>query len=343
LDTISLQFTEQVRAQLALANNITILTHKNPDGDAMGSGLALYNYLQEKGKNSTFIVPNDLANYLNWMPGVENTIVYETDKDKAETIIAATELLFFVDFNHSSRLSAANDKIAGLQIPKIMIDHHPEPENIANIVYSRISASSTCEMVYELLNGLENDNTLSKDVATCLMVGIITDTGKFSHNSSNPATFMAAAGMLKAGIDKDFIVDKIYNNYSEDRLRLLGHTMCNKMVIIPEYGTAFISLSLEEQQKFNFQKGDAEGFVNYPLSIAGITLSAFFMEKENMVKCSFRSKGDFPANILSQNHFKGGGHLNAAGGESQLSLNETIEKFKSILPEFEKYFNNAKA
>ncbi len=335
-------FVSAVKAALASHKHIVILPHKNPDGDAMGSGLALCNYLREQGKEAYFILPNAMPDYLSWMPGADQLVVYETQKEQAEQILSQTELVFMVDFNHSSRLSALNNVVAPLKVPKIMIDHHPEPEDIAQHVYSRVSASSTCEMVYELLAELEGENVLSVAVATCLMVGLITDTGKFSHNSSNPATYLAVAGLLQAGIDKDFIIDKIYNNHSEDRMRLLGYVLKDKMTILPEYGAAYIALSIEEQQRYNFKQGDTEGFVNYPLGIQGINFSAFFMEKEKIVKCSFRSQGDFPANLVAKEHFGGGGHLNAAGGESNISLEQSVEKFIKILPEYKAYFDAAK-
>lgn len=336
---IPLDFIEKAKVEITEAKNIVIVVHKNPDGDALGSGLAMYHFFKGLNKNVTFVVPNQLPVYLNWMPGYDNIVVYENQKELGSDIISSANLIVMLDFNHRSRLSEMGDKIIPLAIPKILIDHHPYPESIAQLIYSRTSSSSTAEMVYEFIDAAFGDNVITKSIAECLFLGIMTDTGSFSYNSSNPYTFEVVGKLLAKEIDKDFISDKVYNNYSEHRLRLLGYAISSKMKVFPEFGTAYISLTEKELEDYNFMAGDTEGFVNYPLSIKGIVFTAIFIEKENYTKCSFRSKGSFPANLVAKEHFGGGGHTNAAGGENKSPLKDTIAKFESVLPLYKKYLD----
>lgn len=339
MEQISDTFIQQAGDYIAKAKNILLLSHKNPDGDALGSGLALYQYFKEKGVNANFILPNQLPDYLNWMPNVQKAITYNTQKELALEIINQADLIIMVDFNHQSRLDKMAEIVLESKAPKIMIDHHPNPEQISDLLYSRVSSSSTAEMVFEFIRAINKGEKLSKEIAECLFLGIVTDTGSFSYNSSNPFTFEVVCELLKSGIDKDFIIDKVYNNHSHSRLRLLGYSLNDNMVVLPEYSTAYIYLSKDDLEKYNFEPGDTEGFVNYPLSIKGIVFSAIFIEKDGFTKCSFRSKGTFPANKVSGDHFNGGGHLNAAGGESKASLKNTMDKFERILPDYSKYLD----
>ncbi len=336
---ISDNFIKDAIQYLASAKNIVLLSHKNPDGDALGSGLALYQYFKEKKISVNFVLPNQLPDYLDWMPNVQNVITYNTQKELALKVISQTDLIIMVDFNHSSRLDKMAEIVLESKAPKIMIDHHPYPESISDILYSRVSASSTAEMVFEFITAINNGEKLSKEIAECLFLGIVTDTGSFSYNSSNPFTFEVVSELLKSGIDKDFVIDKVYNNHSHSRLRLLGYCLNDNMKVLPELSTAYIYLSQADLEKYNFEPGDTEGFVNYPLSIKGIVFSAIFIEKDGYTKCSFRSKGKFPANKVSGDHFNGGGHLNAAGGESKASLKDTIDKFERVLPEYSNFLN----
>ncbi len=336
---ISEDFVKKAGEYLKSAKNILLLSHKNPDGDALGSGLALYQYFAEKKINVNFILPNQLPDYLNWMPNVQKVLTYTSNKDQALKVIKEADLVIMVDFNHRSRLDKMGEAVLESNAPKIMIDHHPYPEDISDILYSRVSSSSTAEMVFEFITAINNGNKLSKEIAECLFLGIVTDTGSFSYNSSNPFTFEVVSELLKSGIDKDFVIDKVYNNHSHSRLRLLGFSLNDNMTVLPELATAYIHLSQADLEKFNFEPGDTEGFVNYPLSIKGIVFSAIFIEKDGFTKCSFRSKGTFPANKVSGDHFNGGGHLNAAGGESKSSLKDTIEKFERVLPDYTNFLN----
>ena len=337
MKNISLEFVEKARVEITKAENIVIVVHKNPDGDALGSGLAMYHFLKSIDKKVTFVVPNQLPVYLNWMPGYDSIVVYENQKELGLEVINSANLIVMLDFNHSSRLSEMGDKIIPLNISKILIDHHPYPEDIAEITYSRVSSSSTAEMVFEFIDAAFGYGVISKNIAECLFLGIMTDTGSFSYNSSNPYTFEVVGKLLAKEIDKNYIADKVYNNYSEHRLRLLGFAISTKMKVFPEYGAAYISLTEKELEEHHFMTGDTEGFVNYPLSIKGIVFTAIFIEKDNYTKCSFRSKGSFPANLVAKEHFSGGGHANAAGGENRASITDTIAKFESILPQYQKY------
>lgn len=340
LNSLNKVFTDTALKYISNAKNIVIVSHKNPDGDAIGSGLALMHFFKDLNKKAVFIVPNQLPLYLNWMHGFDEIIVYEHQKDLGKTTTKNADLIVMLDFNHRSRLSEMGDFLLKYEVPKILIDHHPDPEQLADIIYSRVSASSTAEMVYEFITQTFINHTVNKITAECLFVGIMTDTGSFSYNSSNPETFNIVGQLLDKGIDKDNITDKVYNNYSESRLRFLGHAVNTKMKVIPEYQAAYIYLSKDDLQNYHFQPGDTEGFVNYPLSIRNVIFSAIFIEKDEITKCSFRSKGNFPANQVAGDHFHGGGHINAAGGESKLGLSETIHKFEQILPLYAKYLTS---
>jgi len=340
LEKITQDFIEKAKAYINAAKNIVIVSHKNPDGDALGSGLAMYHLLTDLGKKTTFLAPNQLPTYLSWMPAIEKIINFENQKKLGAELIQASDLIIMLDFNHRSRLSEMGDKVIPHKVPKILIDHHPYPENIADIIYSRTSSSSTAELVFEFAMALYGMSAISKTTAECLFVGIMTDTGSFSYNSSSPFTFEVVGHLLAKGVKKDEIANSVYNNYSEHRLRLLGYAINSKLKVLSEFGTAYIYLTQKELEEYHFEQGDTEGFVNYPLSIKGIVFTAIFIEKDNYTKCSFRSKGDFPANKVASEHFGGGGHLNAAGGENKAPIKDTLTKFESILPEYKKYLHD---
>ncbi|MCQ2374913.1 MAG: bifunctional oligoribonuclease/PAP phosphatase NrnA [Salinivirgaceae bacterium] len=331
-------FAQQAKSLISNANNIIILAHKNPDGDAIGSGLGMYHHIKTMGKEAIFILPDQLPKNLLWMPGCDKILVHKSpEKEQAEQAITKADLIIMCDFNNLSRLGGAAQLVEQSTAKKILIDHHLEPSVVCDIKYSRPEASSTCEMVYQVVSTMRGTPTIDSTIATCLYTGIVTDTGGFSYSSSNRLTFDVAANLIESGIDKDYILDNLNYHFSEQRLRLLGYCLNNKLTVIPEYHTAYIWLTQKELRKFNYQMGDTEGIVNYPLTIDGIEFSAIFTEKEKITKCSFRSRGSFPASKVAGDHFNGGGHLNAAGGESPLSISETIKKFVSILPQYEQY------
>ncbi len=316
------------------AKNILILAHKNPDGDAIGSGLALYHFFKDRNVNVTFVLPNEMPDFLSWMPDADKIVTYTSAKEKTLTTIKECDLIFMLDFNQYSRIDSIQEEVKNADVPKIMIDHHPNPFKMFTIHYTRTSSSSTAELMFEFFAKIEDEDCITKEMAVCLFVGIMTDTGCFNYNSSNPFTFRVIADLLAKEIDKSQIINKVYNNYSESRLRLLGLSINQKMKFLPEYHTAYIYLTKQELEQYNFEQGDTEGFVNYPLSIGGCVFSVIFLEKDGYTKCSFRSIGQFPANEMARLHFNGGGHLNAAGGEFRGAAINAIKKFEKLLPQY---------
>lgn len=325
----------EITAELAEAKNIVIVPHKGPDGDAMGSSLGLYHFLKDKGHSVNVIAPNDYPRFLKWLPGSEEVIIYESDKERSDAIIEKADILFTLDFNHLSRCGDMQESLTASKAVFVMIDHHQEPSDYADYTYSDSEMSSTCEMVYKFIDKLRANKKITPEIATCLYTGIMTDTGSFRFSSTSSDTHRAIADLIDKGAKNSEIHNNIFDTNSEDKLKLMGTALKN-LKVNKELRTAYISLSREELNEHNFRKGDTEGFVNYGLSLEGIIFAAIFIEKENeeMVKISFRSKGDFDVNKFARAHFEGGGHVNAAGGKSDLSLNDTIVKFNSVLPEY---------
>ncbi|MCZ8283917.1 MAG: bifunctional oligoribonuclease/PAP phosphatase NrnA [Bacteroidia bacterium] len=325
------------KALLKKSNNIVIVTHFNPDGDAMGSSLALYNYLVKTEKNVTVITPNDYPDFLQWLPGNKKVVEYSKHPKKAAALIAKCDLIFTLDFNNYSRLEGLGDLLKTATAAKILIDHHQQPDDYATLMYHDVKACSTCELVYEFIVGLGGKKMIDKDIASCLYTGIMTDTGSFRFDSVTPTTHHILAHLLETGIVPSNIHSAIYDTYSESRVKLLGYCLTEKMVVLPEFQTAYISLSEKELNRFQHKKGDTEGIVNYPFSIKGITFCAFFSEGEGKVKISFRSKGKFDVNQFARSHFNGGGHINAAGGRGNVNdLEATINEFLGLLPDYKK-------
>ncbi|TLX74692.1 bifunctional oligoribonuclease/PAP phosphatase NrnA [Labilibacter sediminis] len=332
---------ERLKLNIQNANHIVIIPHLNPDGDAMGSSLGLYHTLTNLGKDVKVVTASAFPRFLDWMPGIDQSIDFEASADSAITEIEKAQLLIFVDFNALKRAGDLGDILGKSSAIKVMIDHHPYPEEIADIMISVPQSSSTCELACRVMTLLEWNQFVDKNAAECFYTGIMTDTGSLSYNSSNPETYRIVAGLLEKEIDKDNIHQLVFHSNSFYRMKLLGHVLGKKLILMPEQGAAYMWLDEQELKEHCFQPGDTEGFVNYPLGIEGINISAFFMVKDDKVKCSFRSRGDFPVNQFSEQNFNGGGHRNAAGGESKLSLDETVEKFKTELPLFfNKYANN---
>ena len=342
LNKLSASQKELLTKKISQAGRILIVTHQNPDGDAIGSSMGLFHALKETGKDSYVIVPNDFPSFLKWMPASDQILVYEKNKELVQDLFKDNPLVFFLDFNELSRTGKLKNLIEGSPIFSILIDHHPDPVNFSDIILSDTNMSSTAEMIYRFVEELLGRESINQSSAECIFAGIMTDTGSFSYNSSNPETYAVLSALLTFGIDKDSIYSLVYDNFSEDRMKLLGYCLDQKMIVMKEYQTAYISLTNEEKKKYNFQAGDSEGFVNYPLSVSGINCSVFFMENGKKVKISFRSKGDFPVNTLASKYFQGGGHKNASGGESDLPIEKAIEHFKEILPGFIEEFNHGK-
>lgn len=325
----------EITAELSKAKNIVIIPHKGPDGDAMGSTLGLMHFLRDKGHKVNVISPNEYPKFLKWLPGNEEVVIYEKNKTRTEELIKEAEIVFALDFNHLSRVGDMQEILTASDAVFIMIDHHREPSDFANYTYSDAEMSSTCEMVYHFIDKLRAVEKISPEIATCLYTGIMTDTGSFRFSATSAQTHRVVADLIDKGAVHDQIHNNIFDTFNENRLQLLGMALQN-LKVKPEYKTAYISLSQEELDKNNFQKGDTEGFVNYGLSIEGVIFAVIFIEnkQEEIIKISFRSKGDFNVNEFARAHFEGGGHNNAAGGKSTLSLENTVVKFNSILPEY---------
>lgn len=324
---------------LSAVKKAVIIPHINPDGDALGSAYGLNRILQNAGISSTVISPDGFPENLNWLEKSSKALIYEKEKEVSEKLIDEADVLFLLDFNDIKRIGKLKDVISGKSIPKILIDHHPNPEISADFIFSDIEVSSTAELVYYFLEETGMIKYLDQESSEALLTGIIADTGSFSHNAFRPGMYKVSGKLIEMGADKERINSHLFNNFSEKRMRLLGHCLSVKMEIFSEYHTALIWLSREELKEFDFHPGDTEGFVNYPLSINGIILSVFFMEMPDQVKISFRSKGDFPTNLLSSAYFNGGGHKNASGGELKIPVEEAVNLFRQVLPRYSDQLN----
>ncbi len=330
--------SEEVRALKSLLANrqkIVIVPHKNPDGDAIGATLALNHYLKDTGHETVVITPNDFPKFLKWMPGNRDIVNFEKENIRALELLEKATLFFTLDFNQLSRTGHLQPILENAVQPFVMIDHHQEPAGYANIQFSDTSMSSTCEMVYTLIEQLGDLGTISADIANCLYAGILTDTGSFKYASTSSRTHRVAADLIDKGAKNAEIHHNIYDSNSPDRMKLLGCALAN-LKVLPEYNTAYTTLDQNELDAHEYKKGDTEGFVNYALALNGIRLAAIFIEnrEEGIIKISFRSQGDFSVNDLARNFFHGGGHTNAAGGKSERSLAETTAYFVALLAEF---------
>lgn len=327
------KYTKELSNLFSSSENILLISHINPDGDAIGSQLALYYFLKTKGKNVSMLAPNYLQEFLKWMEGADHINIFLKERNKCKKLIKEADLIVLLDFNQSNRLGEAEDLVIASSARKLIIDHHLDPANFADLIISDPLKCSTSELVYELICNINGAPFLTKSYAEALYVGIVTDTGNFEHGAYSSRTFRIVADLLDCGIDKSKILNLIYNNFSADRIRLQGYALNTRMVVIPEYKTAYIFLTKNDLAEYKHIKGDTEGFVNLPLSIKGICFSALFIEKENFIKISFRSKGNFPSNEIASKYFSGGGHLNASGGEYYDSLTNTIDFFLKVLKE----------
>ena len=316
------------------ASSILITIHVNADGDAIGSALALDLILKKAGKEVMIMTPNDFPGFLHWMPGQDLITVDMKNPGKTKLWAGKADIIFSVDYNEPKRLKQAEKVILKSKAFKVMIDHHPDPADFADLCFSVTKLGSTAELIYYLIHAIGLQQHIDKDIASCLYAGIMTDTGCFSYNCSYPEVFNVTAELLNYGIDKDLIYSRIYDNFSEHRMRLMGYCLNKKMIVLSDFNTAYISITEKELKEFNHSPGDTEGFVNLPFSISGIRFTAFFIEKKEHIKISFRSRGNFPVNEFSAKYFNGGGHLNAAGGEWKQSLQNTVNRFSSLLPEF---------
>lgn len=323
---------QAIQLLLATPKKIVIIPHRSPDGDAMGSTLGLYHFLLKLNHQPIVIAPNDFPEFLAWMPASESVLVYENDREGTTKVLKEAELVFVLDFNALHRTGEMENVLNKLQVPFVMIDHHQEPDGFATFTYSDTKFGSTCEMIYNFISFLGKKKLIDKTIATCIYTGILTDSGSFRFPKTTGTTHRIIAELIDLGAENTEIPTLLFDNNSFDRLQLLGQALQN-MKVLPQYKTAFITLSQKELDHYNYVKGDTEGIVNYGLTIKGITFAVIFIEHtdEKIIKISFRSQGSFDVNQFARQHFNGGGHINAAGGKSQLSLKETVAKFEQIL------------
>ncbi len=316
---------------LTSPKNIVIITHKNPDGDAIGSSLALYHYLQLGAHQVSVLVPNDYPDFLKWMPAHETICVFDANREKAARKIAEAAIIFTLDFNALSRVEDLEPLLEAAQASFVMIDHHPEPGAYATYTYTDTSMSSTCEMLYNFIGFMGDTGKITPEIATCLYTGIMTDTGSFRFPSTTSATHRVVADLIDKGAANAQIYNAVFDTTTFNKLQLLACAL-QTMKILPPHA-AYITLSKEDLKKHHYKKGDTEGFVNYGLSVNGIKCSAIFIQNpgEDHIRISLRSKGNFSVNEIARRYFSGGGHLNAAGGKSYQSMEKTIETFKEIV------------
>ena len=324
------------------SEKILIISHTAPDGDAIGSSLAAMHVLMSIGKDARVLVPDQpLANLRN-LPGAKEITDACRYPDFAAKLFDESDLVLCLDFNEPKRVDRVAPLLESCKAPKVLIDHHLHPSDFAEVSISHPEMSSTCYLLFRVLCRLELFNFIDKNAAECLLAGIMTDTGNFSYNCSDPELYIVVSELLKKGADRDRLYSRLFNTFSANCLRLNSYALLNKMELFEAKGAALITLSREELNRFHYSKGDTEGLVNRPLSIPGIRYSAFLREESDFVKVSMRSVGDFPVNLLCSEHFGGGGHLNAAGGEFAGTLDEAAELFRSLVDEnYSKYIANS--
>ena len=352
---LDLAKVEQAKRMMAEAKRIVIFTHIAPDGDAMGSSLGMRHWIESteyrvqntdlSDQKVTVITPNACPEFLAWLPGADEVLVYEGHEAQADQVIAEADLHICLDFNEPKRIGPVGERILLYECPKIMIDHHLNPSDFATVAFSYPHSTSTCELVYRFITSTEyrvqSTDLITKDIAVCLYTGLMTDTGNFAFNSNNPDIYEMIAELLRAGINKDEIYNAVFNQYSPDRLRLIGYALHRKLQLFPEHHLALITLSDEELQRFHYVAGDTEGLVNMPLQISDVYYSVFMREQppkpgtsNPVIKISFRSQGDRPVNIMAHEVFGGGGHANASGGDYIGSLGRAVRVFLKNYPKY---------
>lgn len=317
------------------AENIVITAHRSPDGDSVGSSMAIYHFIKALGKEAKICHPDPAPAFLDWVKGGVEFVDYIHHEEEVKEIIAQADLLFAMDYNGANRMGhEMGDLFNASSAKKVMIDHHPHPDDFVDISASYPDTCSTCQLVYELAVSSGNGNLISKEMGTAIYLGIMTDTGSFRFSSVKPRTHEIIADLLKRGVDHTSIHESTYDNVPVNRLKLRGYAISNKIEVLEKEGVAVIWLTAEELERFNYQKGDTEGLVNTALGVEGVHVAAFFADKDGQVKISFRSKGTIPVNKIAMEHFNGGGHVNAAGGVANESIEDAVERFKSLVPEY---------
>lgn len=338
MGALQLDREELTRLQELLSKEplrIVLLAHTNPDGDAVGSALAWAHQLERLGHTVHLIAPNKYPYFLDWMPRIGEVIIHRQEPERAERLAEEADVIFCMDFNGIARLEALGEAIErNTSAVRVLIDHHLQPSEPYHIRFSHPESSSTAFLVYTLILELFGREYLTREIAECLYVGMMTDTGNFSFSFLTPALYRAVADLAETGIDIPTLHNSVYNAYSPQRARLFGYVIHRKMKFLKHNTVAYMSLTEEEMRRYYFQQGDSEGFVNYPLTVGKMKMSAMFLQHHTFIRISLRSRGDVDVNLFARRYFEGGGHKNAAGGKSYLSMEETIEKFKTAVEEF---------
>ena len=329
---------ECLKAIIAEGSMFVLTCHAGPDGDALGSTLSMAHYLTALGKEAEVIVPDAFPDFLAWLPGAQEIVRFDKHRDKAELLIAMADVVFAMDYNALNRVDDMGPLIEKTKAKKVLVDHHLQPAQLCDLNFSVPQLSSTCEVAFRLMLAMDGYDVLTKAACECIYTGMMTDTGCFSYGPCTQEVYLIISMLMQKEINKDRIYNKVFNNYSEGRLRLMGYVLYEKMRVFPEYHAALITLSREEMARFDFVKGDTEGLVNIPLQMKGIHFSAFLREdtEKDLIRVSLRSQGTFPCNKFAAKYFTGGGHLNASGGQHGGTLQEAIEIFERALEEFPK-------
>ncbi|WP_017730638.1 DHH family phosphoesterase [Nafulsella turpanensis] len=330
-----MQDLKALQKALSKARKVVITTHHKPDADALGSSLGLAGYLQKKGHEVAVITPTDYPAFLSWMRGNDNVIVFnEGNEEKSAALVAEADLIFCLDFSALGRINELGELVRAAKAEKVLIDHHLEPEDFATYTFWSTEAASTAELVFQLIVELGDRQVVGKDIAEALYAGVMTDTGSFKHPSTTEYTHRVVADLIHLGADVHRVSKLVYDNNTLDKLRFIGYALSEKLQFLPEYNTAYIAITAEELERYKSRTGDTEGLVNYALSIEGVVMAALLIDRTEAVKISFRSVGEFSVNTFARENFEGGGHKNAAGGKSNLSLDETVDKFLGLLPKY---------
>ena len=326
----------RLRALIDECRNVVLTCHQSPDGDAIGSCLAMQDWLTKRGKQVSVVVPNAFPDFLKWMAHADKIIIYERNYARTRSLLMMADLVVALDYNDPSRLRELGDLVVRSQARKLMIDHHEQPSHFCDVEISRPQLSSTCELLFRLISALGDAKRLSRAAAEDLYAGMCTDTGRFTYNSNDPDIFLIIAELMSKGIDKDRIIRNLYNQQREGRYRLLGHMLSQKLIIFPDLHASLFSLTKDEQERFGYMKGDAEGFVNIPLEIKGQKLSISLREDTERpeISVSLRSVDDFSVEEMAKRFFNGGGHFNASGGRLFCSMDEAIDIAKQALEHY---------
>ena len=332
---------QEFNKYLKTPRKAVLLTHFKPDADALGSSLGLGQYLKKRGHSAQVITPSDYPDFISWMPGNKDVLVFQKERpEKAARFINEADLIFCLDFSCLNRINDLGDMVRKSKAKKVLIDHHLEPEKFADFEQWDGAAASTAELVFKLIDELGDKELIDPEIAECLYAGIMTDTGGFRHPNTTHQVLKIASELVEHGADPYKVSKLIYDTNTIERLRLMGFVLSEKLKVLPEYRTAYIALTAEELKRFGSQTGDTEGLVNYGLSIKGIRLSVLISDRKENIKLSLRSLGNFSVNDMAKVHFDGGGHRNAAGGQTSLTLDQTVAKFLSILPLYKDQLNN---